>query len=206
MMSEDKAIAKAIASAAAAALCGPKARRVQSYDMEKKLGVRRANGASKLKDLKPIHKQIIAMHLHGYSVIDIAGEVGQSENNIYHVLSDPLARALIETFSKRMDVELAAMEPLTIAAMRDALETSDIKDRLKAVDIFNKMTGRYVKEDGPSGGFGGHTAESLVSEALRVASEAIRTGNNPRNSIIKAEKDITDVEDTSRSTDIVPAA
>ena len=180
---------------------GPKARRENAYDVEKVLGIRQPSGASKLKKLSPIHKQIIAMHLSGYSTEEVANNTGYSHSHVYKILSDPLAAALISSFSTRMDNELRAMEPLTISAMRDALESGDMKDRLKAVDIFNKMAGHYIKEEGASSDFGGHTAESLVAQALSVAQDAVRNGNNPRGSIIKG--DASDAKVISNSTDLI---
>lgn len=136
----------------------------EDYQFEKIIGKRGSTGELKLKRLKGIHRTIIGYHLRGLSNRDISFITGHTEITISRVLRDPLSQAYINTIIDGAEMELEALAPMAVSAIRDGLE-ADKSDatRLKAADRFFRATGRYdrKKDDG-------ETAEDVIARALKV--------------------------------------
>lgn len=95
-----------------------------------------------LRRLSARHKAIITMHLQGKKGTDIARTMGCTAATVYSIIKDPLSQRVIEHFTNGFDSDLKALFPLVIDAVRDGLESQDKELRLKAVDRFQKLTGR----------------------------------------------------------------
>lgn len=137
----------------------------EHYKVEKILGARRPNGELNLKKLKPIHRKIIAMHCRGLPNRDIAFVTGLSEVSIGRILRDPLSQEYInQIVHENVDMELSALGPLAIDAVRQGLLSEDQKVALVAADRFFRATGRYDRGDTAQ-----QTAEDVIKRALELA-------------------------------------
>lgn len=117
-------------------------------DTEKVLGRRMPSGQMRLKELKPVHMKIVAMHLQGMKGSKIAEsffaqDIKLSAAMINAVLRDPLAKDVIERFREAYHEELLALGSLANDAVRDGLKAGDKELRLKAVDRFVKLRGDH---------------------------------------------------------------
>ena len=113
------------------------------YNIQKDIGIRRENGAAKLQKLKPIHKQIIAMHLSGIPATEISAVLNLKYGNVHRVLNDPLAKAFITDFDDMTRKEFDALRFKANAAIRAGLDGNDIHTRLRSADLFSKRAGDY---------------------------------------------------------------
>ena len=114
-----------------------------NYYKEKLLGQRLPTGILPLKKLNGRHQRIIALHLTGkFSGVRIAGMLGCSAFTVHRTLNDPMAQQIINDFHSSIEMDLKAMLPLAIEAVRDGLEHSDQDVRLRAVSRLESMVGR----------------------------------------------------------------
>lgn len=109
------------------------------YFYEKFLGKRKSDGAKKLNELKPEHKQYVACAINGMKGVEIAEQFNVAAITVYRVLADPLAQALIGEFDDGFKAEFKAMFPLVSDAVRTGLESANAGTRLKAVDRWAKI-------------------------------------------------------------------
>ena len=131
-----------------------------TYELEKRQGLRRANGAKKLKKLSNRHLEIISRHLQGESGETIAICMGCTIVTVSRVLNDPLSQDLVSVIYRDRQGEIDALAGRAIAAVRDGLdEKRDMRIRLGAVDKFTKLKDSIGKEDDSA-----KTAEDVVQE------------------------------------------
>ena len=81
-----------------------------------------------LMQWKPIHDQMIALHIAGYSLDKIAQTLGRARNNVANVIHDPRAQKAIEfarkrTFSTIMTAVDDQMVVLGVKAIDNIAET-----------------------------------------------------------------------------------
>ncbi len=65
------------------------------YNYEKIMGKRKDNGALKLKELKPEHKQYVSCFINGMKGVEIAEQFNVAAITVYRVLNDPLAQTML---------------------------------------------------------------------------------------------------------------
>lgn len=120
------------------------------YHYEKFIGKRKKNGALKLKDLTPVHRQIIACHVNGMKGVDIALQFKMAAITVYRILNDPQVQIYINEFEDAFKDEFRAMFPLVADAVREGLEHPNPAVKLKAVDRYVKVR-RVLDGDGEDG-------------------------------------------------------
>lgn len=120
------------------------------YLTEKIIGTRMPNGMKKLQKLNNKHKLIIAMHLEGVPLGEVAQKLDVHYMTVWRVVNDPLAREIIDNFRRGYEEDLKALFPKAIAVVKNGLESSDLKIALGAVDRFGKLAG--IGETGESQG------------------------------------------------------
>ena len=116
------------------------------YHYEKMMGKRRNDGALKLNELKPEHKQYISCYINGMKGVEIAAQFNVAAITVYRVLADPLATSYIAEFDEQFKNEFRAMFPLVADAVRSGLENGGVKTRLQAVDRWAKVC-RFLDGD-----------------------------------------------------------
>ena len=134
------------------------------YHYEKIMGKRKDNGALKLKELKPEHKQYVSCFINGMKGVEIAEQFNVAAITVYRVLNDPLAQTMLGEFDVAFKDEFRAMFPLVADAIRDSLEHGGMEMRLKAVDRFVKVSA-FLK-DGEDSDEDTNTPE--IMSAMRV--------------------------------------
>ena len=170
------------------------------YHYEKVIGKRKTNGALKLKELKPEHKQWIAAFVNGMKGVEIADQYDVPAMTVYRVLSDPLAKTLLGEFDEAFKREFKSMFPLVANAIRDGLESAGLDTRLKAVDRWTKVSsfidGNEVESDEKSKTAIVAATRLRMVTMLKAAAEAI-----PSNESAVIELEAVVVESTSGKED-----
>ena len=137
-----------------------------TYETEKRQGIRRANGARKLKKLSNRHLQILSMHLQGDSGETISTHMGITVITVSRVLNDPLCKNLLSRIYEDRQNELDALAGDAINAVRQGLQGDhSVREKLTAVDKFTKLKDSIGKEE-----TSGKTAEDVVSEIFNRVS------------------------------------
>ncbi len=143
------------------------------YEVEKRVGIRRADGSRNLRRLSARHIRIIAKHLRGDSSESVAASIGCTVVTISRVLHDPLSERLIETVFKARQKEIDALAGEAIDAVRTGLrKKGDTRTRLTAVDKYVKLQEVLNKDSA-----GPETAEDVIARMLERANILI-TGSN----------------------------
>lgn len=132
------------------------------YLAEIESGDRRENGARKLNELKPIHLDMIEMHLRGYKNKDIADAFSVTDSTISLLLSDPLAEQIIKEARKESDMRMSALYSKAVDVLDDAMDgTNGISDRLKGAST-------YFNEANKKGTDQAETAEDIVAKIMNL--------------------------------------
>lgn len=148
---------------------------VSRYEAEKIYGMRRENGALKLKKLTRKHYEIIARHLAGQSGERIHNEMNLSVVTISRVLNDPLAQQVIKRSYKDRQSELDALAGMAIGAVRDTLTVGSTSEKLAAVDKFTKLKQAIAPETNPA-----ESAEDFAKAIITNAQNVqINIGTRP---------------------------
>lgn len=141
------------------------------YKTEKILGARMPNGMMKLKKLNNIHKLMIAMHLDGLALGDVAQKLEVHYMTVWRVINDPLAREIIDNFRRGYEEDLKALFPKAIKVVKEALESSDLKIALGGVDRYGKLAGIGDNE----GSKGPAVAITIINDARTKFVRELRT-------------------------------
>lgn len=137
----------------------------QRYLAEKRSGIRRENGALKLRRLTARHYKIIGLHLEGKSLEAICQECRVTISTASRILNDPLAKSLLAKVYGHREQEIHALAGKALEATRDALGADkDIGTRLRGVDKFVKIRESMLDKDE-----GRETAEDVVAKILEKA-------------------------------------
>lgn len=122
------------------------------YQYEKWTGERNADGSARLKKLSAVHRQWVACFINGMKQVEIAQQFGVAAITVHRVLSDPLAKELIEEFDDGFKAEFQAMFPLVSDTIRDGLDPErPMGTRLRAVDRYAKVARLVGGDDGQEG-------------------------------------------------------
>jgi hypothetical protein len=133
------------------------------YESEKRLGIRRENGALKLKRLTNRHMRIIGMHISGLAGEVIAHTMGCTVATISRILNDPLSQEIISRSYKDRQKEIDALAGKAIDVVRETLSDANAsrRERLMAVDKFAKLKDTIGHEDS-----GRQSAEDVIAKML----------------------------------------
>lgn len=133
------------------------------YEEEKASGVRRASGAINLKRLTGRHLRVINYHLEGRKGYEIALLMSMSEANISKILTDPLAKDLIQKRFVEIDNEMYAR---SVEVVRVSMDNKDPAIALRSAEMVWRARGRFekVRDSRP-------TAEDVVARMLEMARE-----------------------------------
>lgn len=152
--------------------------KIADYYQEKLLGKRLPNGVKPLKKLNGRHQRIIALHLTGkFSGVRIGEMLECSAFTVHRTLNDPIAQKIINDFHSSIEMDLKAMLPLAIEAVRDGLEHEDPDVRLRAVGRLESMTGRADEKEREGGinvniSFIQNTREKFFKELSEAAGDS----------------------------------
>lgn len=111
--------------------------------------------------LKMVHRRVIALHLMGKSNAAIERALGRSSGYVSGVLNNPTVQPVLERCYRDYEREMRALFPLTVEAIRGALERGETPERLRAADLWHKIHGTYDKQKDTS-----QTAEDVIERIL----------------------------------------
>lgn len=132
------------------------------YENEKRTGIRRSNGARKLKKLTTRHLSIIAMHLDGDSGEDIAKRMNVRVVTVSRILNDPMVKQLTGRIFSDRQLELDALAGKAIDVVRSGLEEGTMREKLAAVDKYAKLKDTIGAEESSA-----ESAEDIVDRIFK---------------------------------------
>lgn len=150
----------------------------EQYMAQKDSGERLPDGSQRLKKLNVRHRKIVALHLEGYRNKDIAAKLGMTQARICILLNDPLLQQEIAKHSGLVKQELESLSGSAVNAVREALHSDRMGDRLRGVDRFVKL--REALDTGEKS----ETAEDIASRILANIKDSnvqINVGTQPTN-------------------------
>jgi hypothetical protein len=112
------------------------------------LGVKNGEGTKKepLRKLTPKHYEMIALHLRGKGLREIAETINCTYATAWRVMNDPLARQVIDEFYEAYKADLMGLFPIAVDAVREGLNDKDSKTRLLAIDRFVRLKESVIDE------------------------------------------------------------
>ena len=143
-----------------------------SYEEEKQLGLRRADGSMNLTQLKPIHHRMLALYMAGFSQTDIARTLQKTDATISRWLHDPLVLLELDRFYKSQQLRLKAIAGKAVDAVDQALDADSLSDRLKGVDRYTKLRESLGDKDQ-----GENTAEDVIERLLQQINIQVNIGD-----------------------------
>jgi len=149
----------------------------EKYPIEKDLGLRRDNGARKLKELRPWHIQMAKMHMEGFSNNEIAIALRKQPVTVCVALGDPKVQALFAFGREGNAHEFKALEVKAIDAVRKGLrEGGDLG--LKAATVWFKERDRQEIITG-SGEDGAEDVISKIFAKIENSTVNIQVNTGP---------------------------
>ncbi len=134
------------------------------YESEKRTGIRRANGARKLKKLSNKHLAIIAQHLDGKSGEEIATTMRIRVVTVSRILNDPMVKQLTGRIFSDRQMELDALAGKAIGVGRQGLNDGTMREKLAAVDKYAKLKETVGTEESSA-----DSAEDIVDRIFKGA-------------------------------------
>lgn len=113
------------------------------------------------KRLKMKHRVVIAEHLRGRSNTAIAESLGVSPDYISYVLNNPTVKPVLERAYSDYEMELRALVPECIAAIRRNLRCGDAQGELRAAELGMKANRMFDSRDDSR-----QTAEDVIERIL----------------------------------------
>ena len=137
------------------------------YESEKRTGIRRSNGAKKLKKLSNKHLAMVSMHLEGKSGETIAKVMHVRVVTVSRVLNDPLVKQITARIFQDRQMELDALAGKAIAVVRDTMdkEGNTTRERLTAVGQYTKLKETIGSEESAT-----ESAEDIVERIFKGVS------------------------------------
>lgn len=146
-------------------------------ELTKFLGLLPISDPFKMDKITLHQKQAILLHLEGLPPKQIAEELGKSPDWVSRVLRSKKAEELINNYLSFADQEFKVLYSLSINAVRDALNSSDVKVRLDAAKIYLKAHGKDGAS-GPASGVG-ETAEDVITRVIELQMRVIEEKKVP---------------------------
>lgn len=115
-----------------------------------------------VKQLRPIDKYILVLHLRGFKGTQIAKLLGISTEKVYNFLRSDKARELAEDYHSFIDEEHKALYSEAVDALRRGLRSQDPDIFLRAAKMFFDTGGRKSKSDGSL------SAEDYISRIIEL--------------------------------------
>lgn len=142
------------------------------YINEKQVGIRRENGARKLKRLTRRHYEIISRHLSGQSGHQIATCMRITVCTVSRILNDPMSQSLIKQCYKDREGEVDALVGNAVEAVRDVFQDGEATNRQKMSAVDKAIKLRETLIDGAEKK---ETAEDVIG---RLFDQLSITGEN----------------------------
>jgi len=131
------------------------------YEREKAVGIRRENGARKLKKLNTRHLSMISMRLQGCSLEQVAQSFGCTVATVSRIMNDPLAQQYLQTVYQDRKQEIDALAGKVIEAVRTGLDSVNVRDKLAAVSKYTEVKKTIAADSAPE-----ETAEDVAAKIL----------------------------------------
>lgn len=101
-----------------------------------------SHGPSELKRLRPLHFEIISMHLAGLRNKDIARQLGITQATVVNIVHSRLGREAIEGALEKYYDEFQGLAPKVVQVVTDTLDNDENPDlRLRAAGMWIKTSG-----------------------------------------------------------------
>lgn len=121
----------------------------------------RAHKSSAILKPTPEHQQVIALHMNGMGTAAIAKVMNRKYSWVAAVLRDDTIKGILDRIREVVNMELAALYPLAVNAVREVLEDGSDGPKLKAAELVLRTQGKMDGEDSRA-----RTAEDVVEEIM----------------------------------------
>ena len=98
------------------------------------------------RKLKMIHRKVIAFHLMGESCSSIDQVLGRSGGYAANVLRNPTVKSVLEKAYEQFDIELKALVPIGIAALRRNMACGNNAVEVRATEVAFKANQMFEKD------------------------------------------------------------
>ena len=115
-----------------------------------------------MKKLKPVHREIVALHLQGLKNVDIADTFGITTVTVQNVLKDPLSVEIIDAAREENRMRLSALKAKAIDCMDEAMSSGSIDTKLKGASLYFREAARHSDDAGSE------TAEDVVQKIINM--------------------------------------
>ena len=146
------------------------------------------NGNPGPKRLKPVHRQIIKLHLRGKAQAAIAKSVGMAHITISRFLASDKAQKIIQDRIQASERDLLAQAPMAVDAVRQALAAPMDETRLKGVDRFIKLS-EYMKVGEESKKTAEDFASSIFANATFEGPTQLNVNVSPKETSLEKLED-----------------
>jgi len=140
--------------------------KLSRYEAEKLVGIRNKSGHTPIKNFKPKHKKVLALHVIGRSTAEIANETEYSVVRVAQIIRAEASQQYLAELAEAYDSELKSLMPLAVMAVREALLSDSISTRLSGVDRFIKLS-TMGQPNGNGNDKGGDVYNTLVVNSAR---------------------------------------
>lgn len=140
---------------------------LSQYEAEKIVGIRDKAGRLPIKNLRPRHKKVLALHVIGKSIPEIADATDYSYGRIVQIINSESSQEFLADLKAAYDSELKSLLPLTIMAVREALLSDSVSTRLAGVDRFIKLSNMGQGNGTESAADSGNTYNTVVINQAR---------------------------------------
>ena len=110
-------------------------------------------------------QRVLALFMSGHSKQEISKAMGMSSAAVSLIINNPSSMDLLERASRDNELEIKAMLPLAISAMRTAMRSDEEETALRAAKAYFQVTGRAKDKDADA-----TTAEDVVARILEITS------------------------------------
>jgi hypothetical protein len=111
------------------------------------------------------HRRIIALHVQGLQNTEVAAFLRVSPTYVSSVLNNPTVQPVLHAIYADYERELKALFPMTVDALRKALENGDHGDKLRAAELWHKIHGTFQRTEDSR-----VTAEDVVERIMEKIS------------------------------------
>lgn len=107
------------------------------------------------------HRRVIALHMSGWSNMNIATAMNRHPSWVSNVLGDPMIQGIIKRLLSETDDQLAALFPLAVNTLKDVMEKGSDGARVNAATTILKSQGKIKDGEGKQA-----TAEDVIARIM----------------------------------------
>lgn len=121
------------------------------------------------RELRMIHRRVIALHLQGHSHNEIAFTLQMHPATVARILRNPTSRQVISAALDTYEQEISALFPQALEALREVVRQGQHKDKLAAAKTILELNGKFETRKT------GDSAEDVVRRVMEIHTDGPAT-------------------------------